>query len=121
MKEPRSCGGAKGSDEANLKIADARRDNVLAMLRAGQPDDELVRLVPFRWEGGYREMITGRFQDRDTKQQYLGSRGVLNRRAEVRLLNAGTCRVRYPGADTGQEESGQHALLAPELANVSSD
>ncbi|NIB44447.1 hypothetical protein HBA55_32970 [Pseudomaricurvus alkylphenolicus] len=86
------CNHAKNSDEANLIIANARRDRVVQLLSAQA--GPWVDVQPHNWDNGVEGMVANRqFNDRIDDQRYSSSRGMFNRRVEVAFLEIGRCTV----------------------------
>ncbi len=86
------CGNAASNDQANLLIADARRDNVVRYL--SQDKGPHLEIQSYDWHGDYQQMRRERrYIDRFIGNEYSKSRGQLNRRAEIVLLDAGECDI----------------------------
>lgn len=89
----------ESSDEANLFVANERRDNVIEYL--SKEKGEYLIINPHIWGNtkgeGYDNMKKERdFNDRSISSKYSISRGQLNRRVEVQLLKAGDCEISSP-------------------------
>jgi hypothetical protein len=89
FKEPVDCGsGIKTSAQANLQLANARADNVKALLDRRLTNGEvLVR----QWSDSADMEDERSFSDRLSSGDYDPRKGPLNRRAEIRVLDAGAC------------------------------
>lgn len=86
------CAGAKSSEEANLLIADARRDNVIRYL--SREKGPYLQIDRHDWQGDFQRMQQKRrYIDRLMGEEYSRARGQLNRRVDVLLLNAGECEI----------------------------
>jgi hypothetical protein len=89
FKKPIDCGpDIKTSEQANLRLANARADNVKALLDRKLVNGEvLVR----RWTDPADMEDERAFSDRLGSGDYDQRRGSLNRRVEIRVLDAGAC------------------------------
>ena len=100
-KDPADCDGAGSSNEANLRIANARRDNVRSVMQRKLEQvcgfDCALKIVDHSWgptdaPDSFELMEAARrFNDRWLNQTYSKQRGMMNRRAEIRILDAGDC------------------------------
>ncbi|WP_031433345.1 hypothetical protein [Methylomarinum vadi] len=86
------CNNASSDEEANLFIADARRDNVIRYLSKNR--GKYLRIESYDWQGDYKKMQRQRrYSDRFMSREYSKARGQLNRRVEIVLLDAGECDI----------------------------
>jgi hypothetical protein len=89
FKDPVDCGaGIKTSAQANLRLANARAENVKVLLdRKLTHGEVLVR----QWSDVVGMEDERTFSDRLSNGDYDLRKGPLNRRAEIRVLDAGAC------------------------------
>jgi hypothetical protein len=89
FKEPVDCGpDIKSSAQANLRLANARAENVKALLDRKLTNGEvLVR----KWSDFVDMEDERTLGDRLSSGGYDPRKGPLNRRAEIRVLDAGAC------------------------------
>ena len=86
------CNHASSNSQANLFVANARRDNVIHFLN--QEKDRFLHIESHDWKGDYGKMQQRRhYVDRFLGHAYSKARGQLNRRVEIVLLDAGECDV----------------------------
>jgi hypothetical protein len=89
FKEPVDCGAdIKTSAQANLRLANARAENVKALLDRKLTNGEvLVR----QWSDFLDMEDEKAFSDKLSSGKYDPRKGPLNRRAEIRVLDGGAC------------------------------
>jgi hypothetical protein len=89
FKEPVNCGAdIRTSAQANLRLANARAENVKTLLDRKLTNGEVI----VRQWSDFVDMEDERtFSDRLLSGDYDPRKGPLNRRAEIRVLDAGAC------------------------------
>jgi hypothetical protein len=91
----RGYASTSGTERGNLVLADQRAAVVAEELQAVSASSALsqepIRIEVRKWPHGSAMRVNSRYVDRDDKGQYLNNAGLLNRRAEIQVTQAGSC------------------------------